>query len=186
MPLDTVTSINRYAFGVSKFETRLIQGEISMNTTLNALFPQLETISKSLDPFTVGYDKFFVDLGDITKDMAKKVQTYPPYNIKQINKNKYVIELAVAGFAKQDIEVTLDGNKLIVKGNAKEDNLKEEETYFFKGIANRGFERSFTLADKIEIKDADMVNGMLRIWLESLVQTQDAIKKIAIKEKKDE
>jgi molecular chaperone IbpA len=94
--------------------------------------------------------------------------------------------LAVAGFAKQDIEVTLDGNKLVVKGNAKEDNLKEDETYFFKGIANRGFERSFTLADKIEIKDADMVNGMLRIWLESLVQTQDAIKKIAIKEKKDE
>ena len=106
-----------------------------MNTTLNALFPQLESISKSLDPFTVGYDKFFVDLGDITKDMAKKVQTYPPYNIKQINKNKYVIELAVAGFAKQDIEVTLDGNKLVVKGNAKEDNLKEDETYFFKGIS---------------------------------------------------
>jgi molecular chaperone IbpA len=151
-----------------------------MNTTLNALFPHLETIRTSLDPFTVGYDKLFVDLGDISKDIAKKV-TYPPYNIKQINKNKYVIELAVAGFAKSDIEVTLDGNKLVVKGNAKEDDLKEDETYFFKGIANRGFERSFTLADKIEIKDADMVNGMLRVWLESLVQTQDAIKKIAIK-----
>jgi len=151
-----------------------------MNTTLNALFPQLETIRNSLDPFTVGYDKFFVDLGDVAKDVAKKV-TYPPYNIKQINKNKYVIELAVAGFAKSDIEVTLDGNKLVVKGNAKEDELKEEETYFFKGIANRNFERTFTLADKIEIKDADMVNGMLRVWLESLVQTQDAIKKITIK-----
>lgn len=169
------------AFGVYNFWTRLIHKEkLSMNTTLNALFPQLETIRSSLDPFTVGYDKFFVDLNDITKDMAKKV-TYPPYNIKQINKNKYVIELAVAGFAKSDIEVTLDGNKLVVKGNAKEDELKEDETYFFKGIANRNFERSFTLADKIEIKDADMVNGMLRVWLESLVQTQDAIKKITIK-----
>ena len=151
-----------------------------MNTTLNALFPQLDTIRNSLDPFTVGYDKFFVDLNDITKDMAKKV-TYPPYNIKQINKNKYVIEMAVAGFAKSDIEVTLDGNKLVVKGNAKEDELKEDEQYFFKGIANRNFERSFTLADKIEIQNAEMVNGMLKVWLESLVQTQDAIKKIAIK-----
>ena len=152
-----------------------------MNTTLNALFPQLETIRTALDPLSVGYDKFFVDLGDMTKDLSKKVQTYPPYNIKQVNKNKYVIEMAVAGFAKTDIEVTLDGNKLVVKGNAKEDELKEDETYFFKGIANRGFERSFTLADKIEIKDAEMVNGMLKVWLESLVQTQDAIKKIAIK-----
>ena len=150
-----------------------------MNTTLNALFPQLETIRNTLDPFTVGYDKFFTDMNDITKDMAKKV-TYPPYNIKQVNKNKYVIEMAVAGFAKSDIEVTLDGNKLVVKGNAMEDD-PEEGTYFFKGIANRGFERTFTLADKIEIKDAEMVNGMLKVWLESLVQTQDAIKKIAIK-----
>jgi molecular chaperone IbpA len=150
-----------------------------MNTTLNALFPQLETIRTSLDPFTVGYDKLFGDLGDIAKDVAKKV-TYPPYNIKQVNKNKYVIELAVAGFAKSDIEVTLDGNKLVVKGNATEEDT-EEGVYFFKGIANRNFERTFTLADKIEIKDAEMVNGMLKVWLESLVQTQDAIKKIAIK-----
>jgi molecular chaperone IbpA len=115
----------------------------------------------------------------MTKEMAKKV-TYPPYNIKQVNKNKYVIELAVAGFAKSDIEVTLDGNKLVVKGSAQEDEL-EDETYFFKGIANRNFERTFTLADKIEIKNAEMVNGMLKVWLESLVQTQDTIKKITIK-----
>ena len=150
-----------------------------MNTTLNALFPQLENLRTTLDPFTVGYDKLFGDISDMTKDLAKKV-TYPPYNIKQVNKNKYVIEMAVAGFAKSDIEVTLDGNKLVVKGNATEED-SEDETYFFKGIANRNFERTFTLADKIEIKNAEMVNGMLKVWLESLVQTQDTIKKIAIK-----
>lgn len=150
-----------------------------MNTTLNALFPQLETLRSSLDPFTVGYDKLFVDLSDMSKEVAKKV-TYPPYNIKQVKNNKYVIEMAVAGFAKSDIEVTLDGNKLVVKGCATEEDT-EEGTYFFKGIANRDFERTFTLADKIEIKNAEMVNGMLKVWLESLVQTQDAIKKIAIK-----
>jgi molecular chaperone IbpA len=92
--------------------------------------------------------------------------------------------MAVAGFAKSDIEVTLEGNKLVIKGSAQE-NDTTEENFLFKGIANRNFTRAFTLADKIEIKDAEMVNGMLRVWLENFVQTQDAIKKIAIKEKKD-
>jgi molecular chaperone IbpA len=151
-----------------------------------SLLPNLFDFHKTLDPFTVGYDKFFKDIEEVTKNVAKNVPSYPPYNIKQVSKNKYVIELAVAGFAKSDIEVTLEGNKLVIKGAAKEDELKEEENFLFKGIANRNFSRSFTLADKIEIGQAEMVNGMLRVWLENLVQTQDTIKKITIKEKKDE
>ena len=147
--------------------------------------PSLFDFHKTLDPFTVGYDKFFKDIEEVTKNVTKNVSSYPPYNIKQVSKNKYVIELAVAGFAKSDIEVTLEGNKLVIKGSAKEDELKEEENFLFKGIANRNFSRSFTLADKIEIGQAEMVNGMLRVWLENLVQTQDTIKRIAIKEKSE-
>jgi molecular chaperone IbpA len=150
-----------------------------------SLLPSLFDFHKTLDPFTVGYDKFFKDIEEVTKNVAKNVPSYPPYNIKQVSKNKYVIEMAVAGFAKSDIEVTLEGNKLVIKGSAQENDAKEEESFLFKGIANRNFTRAFTLADKIEIKDAEMVNGMLRVWLENFVQTQDAIKKIAIKEKKD-
>ena len=149
------------------------------------LLPSLFDFHKSLDPFTVGYDKFFKDIEEVTKNVAKNVPSYPPYNIKQVSKNKYVIEMAVAGFAKSDIEVTLEGNKLVIKGAAKEDELKEEENFLFKGIANRNFSRSFTLADKIEIGQAEMVNGMLRVWLENLVQAQDTIKRIAIKEKSE-
>jgi len=148
------------------------------------LLPSLFDFHK-FDPFTVGYDKFFDELEDIAKTVGKNVSSYPPYNIKQVSKDKYVIELAVAGFAKSDIEVTLQGNKLVVQGSAKEDELKEDESFIFKGIANRNFVRTFTLADKIEIKDAEMVNGMLKVWLESLVQTQDAIKKITIKDKEN-
>ena len=147
--------------------------------------PSLFDFHKTLDPFTVGYDKFFKDIEEVTKNVTKNVPSYPPYNIKQVSKNKYVIELAVAGFAKSDIEVTLEGNKLVIKGSAKEDELKEEENFLFKGIANRNFTRSFTLADKIEIGQAEMVNGMLKVWLENLVQAQDTIKKIAIKEKSE-
>ena len=145
--------------------------------------PSLFDFHKTLDPFTVGYDKFFKDIEEVTKNVTKNVSSYPPSNIKQVSKNKYVIELAVAGFAKSDIEVTLEGNKLVIKGSAKEDELKEEENFLFKGIANRNFSRSFTLADKIEIGQAEMVNGMLRVWLENLVQAQDTIKRITIKEK---
>lgn len=150
------------------------------NSLLSPLFD-----FKKLDPFTVGYDKFFTDLEDLAKTASKNMPSYPPYNIKQVSKDKYVIEMAVAGFARSDIEVTLQGNKLVIHGSAKEDTT-ENENYVFKGIANRNFVRTFTLADKIEIKDAEMVNGMLRVWLENLVQAQDTIKKIAIKEKKDE
>ncbi len=85
----------------------------------------------------------------------------------------------VAGFAKSDIEVTVEGNKLVIKGDS---NDNEAEDYIFKGIANRAFQRTFTIADKVEIKDAEMVNGMLRVWLENLYQTQETVKKIAIKE----
>ena len=157
-----------------------------MNTSLlPSGIPSLFDFHKTLDPFTVGYDKFFKDIEEVTKNVTKNVPSYPPYNIKQVSKNKYVIELAVAGFAKSDIEVTLEGNKLVIKGSAKEDELKEEENFLFKGIANRNFTRSFTLADKIEIGQAEMVNGMLKVWLENLVQVQDTIKRIAIKEKSE-
>ena len=88
--------------------------------------------------------------------------------------------MAVAGFAKSDIEVTLDGNKLVVSGSAKE---SEDGEFLHKGIANRNFKHTFKLADKVEIDNAEMVNGMLKIWLQNLVQANDAIKKIAIKSK---
>lgn len=149
--------------------TRLIK-----ESYMTKLFPSLLDLNKSY----VGFDTFFKDIEDLTKNAAKAMPTYPPYNIKQVGDNKYVIEMAVAGFAKSDIEVTLEGNKLLITGATKE---SEETDYIFKGIANRNFTRSFTLADEIEIKDAEMVNGMLKVWLESYIKTQDAVKKIAIK-----
>ena len=150
-----------------------------MNTTINALFPQLKTLSKSLDPFTIGFDDVLSQINELSESVTKTVPGFPPYNIKQVKDNKYVIEMAVAGFAKSDIEITLDGNKLVIKGSTKEEDA--EEAYLFKGIANRNFTRQFTLADKVEIKDAEVVNGMLKVWLENFVKAQDAIKKIAIK-----
>ncbi len=144
--------------------------------TLSSYFPQL----KSLDPFVIGFDKVFDQLQEMGTNAAKNVPNWPPYNIKQVKDNKYVIEMAVAGFAKQDIEVTLEGNKLVIKGESKD---LDNENYLWKGIANRAFQRTFTLNDAIEIKDAEIANGMLKVWLENMYQAQENIKKITIKEK---
>jgi molecular chaperone IbpA len=133
---------------------------------------------KRFDPFTIGFADVFDELEKTSKQLQKAV-SYPPYNIKRIDDAKYVIELAVAGFAKTDVEVTLDGNKLVVKGIANDDDTPEN--YVYKGIANRGFTREFTLADKVEIENAELINGMLKIGLSNMVKVQDAIKKIAIK-----
>ena len=145
----------------------------------STLLPSLFDIKK-FDPFMVGYDKFFADLEDLAKTASKSV-TYPPYNIKAVGKDKYVIEMAVAGFAKTDIEISLTGNKLTVEGSVQEEDKNELQDFIFKGIANRNFTRTFNLADKIEIQDAEIVNGMLKIWLQNLVEAQEAVKKITIK-----
>jgi molecular chaperone IbpA len=134
-----------------------------------------------IQPFTVGFGDTLELMREAATIAAKSV-SYPPYNIKQVTENKYVIEMAVAGIAKSDIEMTLEGNKLVIKAAAKDEDNGD---YLYRGIANRAFERTFTLADKVEIKDAEMINGMLKVWLENMVKAQDAIKKITIKEKED-
>ena len=133
---------------------------------------------RKFDPFSIGFNDMFNELESMSKAVAKAA-TYPPYNIKQVKDNKFIIEMAVAGFAQSDIEITLEGNKLVIKGNTEDSETPEN--FLFKGIANRNFTREFKLADKVEIENAELVNGMLKIWLENMVKTQDAIKKISIK-----
>lgn len=142
--------------------------------TLPALFDSI----KDFDKFYVGFDDQFNKLAKIHDDLTKNIPNYPPYNIKKVDENKYVIELAVAGFAKQDVEITLENNKLIVKGNAADDT----DNFIFKGIANRAFTRTFALDDQIEIKDAAMLNGMLKIALERIIPEHRKPKKIEIKD----
>ena len=86
--------------------------------------------------------------------------------------------MAVAGFGKQDIEITLEKNKLIIKGNTKTD--ADESSYVFKGIADRGFTRHFTLADNVVIDNAQLLNGMLKVWLDHVIPESQKPKKIDI------
>lgn len=135
-------------------------------------------MTNQYDPFAIGFDKFFKQIKDL-QNQATKVITYPPYNVKKMGENTYVIEMAVAGFGKQDIEITLEDNTLKINGNIA--NSSDEKNYLFKGIAERPFARTFTLADTVEIKNAELVNGMLRIFLDNIVPQKKA-KKVNITE----
>lgn len=136
---------------------------------------------KDFDKFYVGFDEQFNKLAKMHDDLTKNIPNYPPYNIKKTDENTYVIEIAVAGFSKHEIEVEFADDKLIVKGNAQDDN--EATDWLYKGIAARNFTRTFALNDQIEIKGADLVNGMLKIALEKIIPEHKKPKKIEVKEK---
>lgn len=137
------------------------------------------SFSKSLFPSTVGFDRVFDHLENVSRNTAKLMPSYPPYNIKKVEDNKYVIELAVAGFGKHDLEVELKDGVLAIKGQTTN---QEGESFLYKGIADRAFTRQFTLADTIEIQNAELINGMLKIWLENIIPDEKKPKKIDIKD----
>lgn len=134
---------------------------------------------KDLDKFYVGFDDNWNRMAKLHDDLTKNIPNYPPYNIRKVEDNKYIIELAVAGFGKSDIEITLENNKLIISGNTADDN----DNFLFKGIASRAFTRTFALDDHIEIENAEMMNGMLRIALEKIIPEHKKPRKIEVKEK---
>lgn len=143
-------------------------------TNLNLFDPNYFS---NLTKGSVGFDDMFRRLADFGETLPK-LSTYPPYNIKKTAENTYVIELAVAGFGKQDIELTLEDSVLTIKGQTSSDVADTD--YLFKGIADRAFTRKFTLADTIEVKNADLINGMLKIWLERFIPESKKPKKIDI------
>jgi molecular chaperone IbpA len=136
---------------------------------------------KDFDKFFVGFDDQFTRMQKMHEDLTKNIPNYPPYNIKKTGDNTYVIELAVAGFARQDIEIELDGGKMIVKGNVQNDDTATDN-FLFKGIAARNFTRTFALDDQVEIKNAEMLNGMLQVFLERIIPEHKKPKKVEIKE----
>jgi len=136
-------------------------------------------LPKDFDKFFIGFDDQFNRLSKLHDDLTKSIPNYPPYNIKKTGDNTYVIELAVAGFAKQDIEIELAENTMVVKGNI---DSSDEDPYLFKGIANRAFTRTFALDEQIEIRNAAMLNGMLKIFLERIIPEHKKPKKIEVKD----
>lgn len=124
-------------------------------------------------PYTIGFDSFFNTLDSITGD----VKGYPHYNIKKLDDNKWNIELALAGFSKDDIEIEVKDNIMNIKGELKEENNE----FVYKGISSRKFSKSFTLAEFTECESAQMENGILSITLEKNIPEDKKPQKVKIK-----
>lgn len=140
----------------------------------------------NLDKYFVGADKMIQTLSRAHEAATKHIPGYPPYNIAKVDDNKYVIEMAVAGFGKNNLEIEVANSTLTVKGGLNVDDMAEETvnptTYVYKGIADRAFTRKFTLADTVEVKNAELINGMLKLWLENIIPENKKPKKIDIKD----
>ena len=136
-----------------------------MYTLAPHTFPTPQDLQKMLG-FSVGFDGFFNRLTNM--DIAQS--GYPPYNIRKLNDLQYVVELALAGFSKSDIEVEVtDGTLTIRSVTAKDGDTDNDENFVHRGIAKRTFSRQFNLSDDIIVKNADLKDGMLIVNLERVI-----------------
>ena len=117
-------------------------------------------------PFAIGFDRYFEDI----ERLSHHTQTnYPPYNIVKADDENFCIELAVAGFSKEDIEISREKNVLMIEGKVDEDS----KDFVHKGLASRAFKRSFNLADLVEVTGADMKDGILHVKLVKVIPEED-------------
>jgi molecular chaperone IbpA len=98
---------------------------------------------------------------------------YPPHNILKHNDNKFVLELAVAGFTQEDLHVVLDKNTLVVTGNKKKDDSSDSVAYLHKGIGTRSLNKSFVLERYLVVKDVKLSDGILKVTLERVVPEEE-------------
>ena len=128
-------------------------------------------------PYSIGFDNLFDRLFDMDLESSN---SYPPYNISKVDDNNYIIEMALAGFNKDDIEIEIADSELTVRSKKREDSNKDVNL-IHQGISQRSFNRKFTLSEEILVKNAEMKNGMLIIKLEKFIPENKKPKLINIK-----
>ena len=142
------------------------------------------SIFNSLRPFSIGFDDMFDQFESMLGNGSLSMQSnYPPYNIRKTGKDAYSIEVALAGFNKKDVEVEFEDNLLTVR--TKQVNKSEEKNengeILHKGISQRQFARSFTIADDVKVDGAELKDGLLTITCERIVPEYKKKKLIEIK-----
>lgn len=137
-----------------------------MNQTLNYA---------PLARFAVGFDDLFREMDKLNLNSSNTA--YPPYNIVNVDENTFQIEVAVAGFADKDLDITLENGVLSITGNKEEEDTR---SFVHKGIAMRNFTRTFRLATHIEVDGAELKNGLLVVTLRRHIPEELKPRKIAI------
>jgi molecular chaperone IbpA len=128
---------------------------------------------------TLGFERFFDDVERLlATDVTKVTQSFPPHNIIKLNDTHYVVELAIAGFSKEEIEITTEDGTLTIKGEKKD--KEAEVTYLHRGIGTRSFTKQLTIADTVEVRGAEFKDGILRVGLENVIPEHKKPRKIEI------
>ena len=146
------------------------------------LHPDVAKIWNSFDvnrlaPSTVGFDRMFDVLDHVADVVGNHTNSFPPVNVVRVDDYKYNIELAVAGYKMEEIEITAAKNSLKIEGKKAD---KDERTYLVKGIAGRSFTRTFVLADTVVVRDAVLADGILTISLENVIPEEQKPHKVEI------
>ena len=141
------------------------------------------SIFNQLRPVSVGFDNVFDHFGSMFEDdmFDISVPNYPPYNIVKVKDNHYNIEVALAGYNKKDIEVNYENNMLTIKTADQKSEDKKEGENIYKGIAQRMFKKSFTIADDCKVTGAELKDGLLKVSLEKIVPDHKKARTISIK-----
>ena len=142
------------------------------------------SIFNQLRPVTIGFDNVFDHFERMFDDDFRtlSVPNFPPYNIVKTGTNTYDVELALAGYSKKDIDVSLEEGVLTIKSiKDAEDKDEDNDGILHKGIAKRFFSKSFTIADDVEVKGAELKDGLLKVSLERIVPESKKPRTIEVK-----
>ena len=140
------------------------------------------SIFNSLRPFSIGFDDMFDQFESMLGNGGMVQGNYPPYNIRKTDKDKYAIEVAVAGFNKDDVEVEFEDKLLTVRTKKVNKTVeKNGDEVIHRGISQRSFSRSFTVADDVKVNSAELKDGLLTINCEKIVPEEKKKKLIPIK-----
>ena len=141
------------------------------------------SIFNNLRPLTVGFDDMFDHFEHMMDDSFFRgtMGNFPPYNIVKTGENTYDVELALAGFNKKDIEVEYKENLLTVKSKKQEETKDEDGNVIHRGISKRMFSKSFTIANDVEVKGAELKDGLLKVSMERIIPEHKKAKTIKIK-----
>ena len=144
----------------------------------------IQSIFTNLRPFTVGFDEMFDHLDMVHNHIpSMTANNYPPYNIVKTGSLTYNIEVALAGYGKKDISLNFEDNVLKIESvkSKEEKEVEDNDGVLHQGIARRSFSKSFTIAEDVEIKGAELKDGLLRVSLEKIVPDHRKARTINIK-----
>ena len=143
------------------------------------------SIFNQLRPVTIGFDNVFDHFERMFDDDFRtlSVPNFPPYNIVKTGSNTYDVELALAGYSKKDIDISLEEGVLTIKSikSKEEKEVEDNNGVLHQGIAKRYFSKAFTIADDVEVKAAELKDGLLKVSMERIIPEHKKARTIAIK-----